>query len=125
MHQELIALPPSDAYSWAIDPSLFSLHAWHGSVCHFIQIQYLRLSQLKPIPWSTRLSGVTTTRFATFTKSFYGLPIGSFSTFKGPLQSLAKTPLKCLVSGLSLSNSAVLNFQCVLGHAGIPLNKLC
>ena len=28
----------------------------------------------------------------------YGLPIGSFPTFKGP--SLAKTPLKCLVSCL-------------------------
>ena len=52
------------------------------------------VSQLKLIPWSTGLSGVTTTRrLATFSKSFYGLPIGSFPTFKGPLISLAKTPL--------------------------------
>ena len=59
------------------------------------------LSQLKPTPWSTSLSGVTTTRrLATFTKSFYVLPIGSFPTFKGLLTSLAKTLLKCLLSGL-------------------------
>ena len=62
----------------------------------------LPVSQMKPIPWSTMgLSSVTTIRrLATFSKSFYGLPIGSFPTFKGTFISLAKTPLKCLVSCL-------------------------
>ena len=63
--------------------------------------QFPPVSQLKHIPRKTGLSGVTTTRrLALFSKSFYGLPIGSFPTFKGPFISLAKTPLKCLVSGL-------------------------
>ena len=42
----------------------------------------------------------TTRRLTIFSKSFYGLPIGSFPTFKVPLTSMAKTLPKCLVSCL-------------------------
>ena len=92
-----------------IDLPLSSLDQWHWSVCRIIQTQNLQLFfSAGPIassfraethPWSLNLSGVTTTRrIATFSNSIYGgLPIGSFSTFKGPLKFLAKTPLKCLL----------------------------
>ena len=82
------------------------------------------VSRLKPIPCNTELSGVTITRrHATFSKSFYGLPIGSFPNFNGSLISLAKTPLKCLVSCLITFQQCHLNFQWVPGDAGIPRNK--
>ena len=82
------------------------------------------VSQLKPISWTSGLSDVTTTRrLATFSKFFYGLPIDSLRTFKGPLISLAKTPLKFWFHISSLFNSAILNFQWVPGHAGSPGNK--
>ena len=94
-----------------IDLSLSSLDGWCWSKCHIIQMQYLQLfffvdplrpvSQLKPILWSTNLSGVTSTRqLATFSKFFYGLPIDPLLTFKDSFISLAKTPLKCLISCL-------------------------
>ena len=94
-----------------IDQSLSSLDGWHWSVCHAIQMQYLRLFfSVEPIASSfiaevhTLEQGLVwcnnhkTTCY--FSKFFYGLPIGSFPTLKGPFISLAKTPLKCLVSGL-------------------------
>ena len=46
-----------------------------------------------------------------------------FSYFQSPLTSLAKIPLICLVHVSSLSNSAILTYQWVRGHAGIPGNK--
>ena len=115
--------------------SLPSLEGWHWSVCHINQMQYLQLFfsavQLPPVSLLDThylehgLSGVTTTRrLATFSKSFYGLPIGSFPTFKGSFISLAKTPLKCLHSCL-----LTFHFKChfkplmVRSHTGIPGNK--
>ena len=117
-----------------IELSFTSLDEWHWSVCHSIQMKYLRFFfsaeaiassfTAETYPWSTDLSGITTTRqLANFSKFFYGFPIGSFPTFKDPVKSLAKTPLKCLVSFLLTFQQAILNFQWVLGHAGIPGNK--
>ena len=82
------------------------------------------VSQLKPIPWSTGLSGVTTTgRLATFSKSFYGLPIGSFVLSKAPLY-FWKDPSKMFWFHVSsLSCSAILNFLWIPGHARIPKNE--
>ena len=89
-------------------------------------MQYLRLffsadqlppvSQLKPIRWSTDLYvGATTKQLGPFQLSFYGLPIGSFPTFKGHLKSLTKTPLKRLVSCLLTFQQCHFNFQLVHG----------
>ena len=118
-----------------IDLSFPSLDGWHRSVCHINQIntfdyffllgQSPPVSQLKFIPWSTGLSGVTNTRqLATFSMSFYGLPISSFPTFKSSLTSLAKTSLKCMV--LCLLNFQQSHFKLPVGrsgYAGIPGNK--
>ena len=107
----LLSLFPSDAYEWA-DRSVPSLiRRMALEYMPYNPNEYLPLLfSAGPIsssftaethPWSTDLSGVTTTRrLATFSKSFYKLPIGSFPTFKGPLIFLAKTPLKYLVSCL-------------------------
>ena len=115
-----------------IDLSLPSIDGWDWRVCHIIQIfdsfslldQLAPVSPLKPISWSTGLSSVTTTRrLATFIKSFCGLPIGSFLTFKGPLVALAKTPQKCLVSCLLTFQQYHFKLSVGPGHAGIPGNK--
>ena len=70
------------------------------------------------------LTGVTTTeQLATFSKSFYGLSIDSLPTFKGPLTSLATTPLTCLVSYLLTFQQCHFELSVGPGHAGIPGNK--
>ena len=82
------------------------------------------VSQLKLIPWNTGLSVVATTkRLGHFQLSFYGLPIGSFPTFKGPLISLAKTYLKCLVSFLLTFRQCPFNLPMGPRHFGTPGNK--
>ena len=76
------------------------------------------------------LSGVTTTRqLPTFSKSFQGLPNGSFPTFKGPFISQVKTPLKCLTSCLLTFNKC--HFTLSMGpqskakaEASLPANGL-
>ena len=72
------------------------------------------------------LSGVTTTRrLATFSKFFCRLSIGSFPTFKGPLLSLANTPLKCLVSCLLTLQQCHFKFPMGLRSCWYPWKWAC
>ena len=54
----------------------------------------------------------------------YGDPVGHFHTFNAPLISPIKVTLKCLVPHfITLSNSAILNFEWVPSHANTPRNE--
>ena len=97
-------------------------------------MQYLRLffsirpiplvSQLNPISSNTDLTGVTTIRHLPLSVSLYtDSQLGVFQLSKAPLYLWPRPHYNFWFYISSLSNSAILNFQSVTGHAGIPENK--
>ena len=101
----LLSLPPSDTYLYRpIDLSLPLLDRWHWSaipstlfLCWTNCLKFDTRNQYPGARTCLEKQHKTTWPFSV---SFEGLPFGSYPTFKGPLISLAKTPLKCLVSCL-------------------------
>ena len=96
---------------WPIDLSLLSLDGWCWSVCHIIQKQYLRLFfPAGPIassftaethPQEHRLIWCNNhTKTWPRSVSPSRTPNQLFSYFQRPHISLAKTPIKCLISCL-------------------------
>ena len=82
-----------------INLSLPSLDGWHWSVCHTIQMQYLRLVfSAGPIVSSFTAETHPTEHGLVWCNNHQ--TNGSFPTFNNPFISLAKTPLNCLVSRL-------------------------
>ena len=91
-----------------IDLSLPLLDRWHWSVYHIIQMQHLQLF-FSARPIASNFTPEThflehglvrrnnTRRLGHFQCVFLRTPNQHYPTFKGPLMSLAKTPLKRLV----------------------------